>query len=73
MTDVMGRTPKVGDRLAMAFENGSHGTLRVGVVQSFDDTGPWLRVEMLWEASSSGWLPQSPITKVQLRDYVIVS
>jgi hypothetical protein len=73
MTDVMGRTPKFVDRLAMAFEWGTQGALRVGVIQSFDNTGRWPRVEMLWEKASIGGLPQSPITKVQLRNYVIIS
>lgn len=74
MTDVMGRTAKAGDRLAMAFELGHVGLLRVGVIQRIITTDPNRpRVEMLWEKASYGGLPQSPVTTVELRNYVILS
>lgn len=72
MTDVMGKQPKVGDTLAMAFESGSQGYLRVGTIEGFEEADGRMKVYMRWTKSSWMRLPDSPVTRVELRNYVIV-
>lgn len=58
VTDLLGASVQIGDRIAAAFRIGNVAVLRVGTVLGFGERSNELTIRVQWEQESSGHGPE---------------